>query len=304
MSDQADPNLDWTSLQLQSIAFNDVTITVPPGIQSYSNTVRVSTDPNPVQVTASLNRSTGLVTWDIKSINRANGKLVEDPLAGFLPPDNAQGAGEGFVTYTVQPKAGLPSGTVIHNQASIVFDVNAPILTPTLTNTVNAAAPTSAMSPLPATSPPTFTVSWSGTDPWSGIASFNIYASTNGAPWGLWLTGTTNTSATFTGVSGDTYAFYSVAINHIGNIETAPTIPGAQTTIGAVPTGPLLSHFAVSNGQFQFTLNLTSTNSFLIQASTDLKTWVSLLTNQAPFTFVDTNSARSGRRFYRTQTLP
>ena len=232
------------------------------------------------------------------------GQLVTDPLAGFLPPDNTNGVGQGYVLYSVRPKAGLPTGTQIFNQATIVFDVNAPIPSPTVTNTIDATPPTSMMAALPAASPPTFTVAWSGTDQGSGIASFTIYSSTNGGAWGPWLPGTTNTSATFTGVSGDSYAFYSVAIDEVGNIETSPVIPGAQTTVGAVQTGPLLSHFEVNAGQFQFTLNLASTNSFVVQTSTDLKSWTSLLTNQPPFTFVDTNSARSGRRFYRTQTLP
>ena len=304
VTDALSPNLDWSTLQLQTIGFNNVSLTLPSGAQAFTTQTNVSTDPNPVLVTASFDPSTGLLSWDIKSTDPATGGLVEDVLAGFLPPDNAQGAGEGFVTYTVKPKPGLPTGAVITNQASIVFDVNPPILTGTTTNTIDVTPPTSMMATLPATSPPTFTVSWSGTDLGSGVASFNIYASTNAGAWGPWLLGTTNTSATFTGASGNTYAFYSVAINLVGNIETSPVIPGAQTTVGAVQTGPLLSHFEVSNGQFQFTLNLTSTNSFVIQASTDLKTWTSLLTNQAPFTFVDTNSARSGRRFYRTQTLP
>jgi hypothetical protein len=304
VTDSLSTNLDWSTLRLQTIGFNGVTLAVPSGAQAFTARANVSTDPNPVQVEASLNASTGLVTWNIESIDPATGQLVEDPLAGFLPPDNAQGAGEGYVSYTIQPKAGLPSGAVIYNQATIVFDANPPIATGTVTNTIDATPPTSAISPLPATSQPTFTVSWSGADPWSGVASFNIYASTNGRAWGPWLLGTTNTSATFTGVSGDTYAFYSVAIDQVGNIELSPTIPGAQTTVGGAVQGPLLSHVVVSDGQFQFTLNITSTNSFVVQASTDLKTWLPLLTNQAPFTFVDTNSARSGWRFYRTQTLP
>ncbi len=140
VTDSLSTNLDWSTLQLQTIGFNGITVTVPPGLQTFTAQVNVSTDPNPVQVNASLNPSTGLVTWDIKSIDPVTGQLVQDPLAGFLPPDNAQGAGEGFVSYTVQPKAGLPTGSVIYNQASIVFDVNPPIATGTVTNTIERDA--------------------------------------------------------------------------------------------------------------------------------------------------------------------
>jgi len=304
VTDQLDTNLNWSTFTFQTIAFNNVVITAPNGLHSFTTTAHVTTDPNPVQVSAAFNPATGVVKWLMESVDPITQAIPEDPLAGFLPPDNARGQGEGYVTYSVETKAGLAGGTQITNQAIVVFDVNAPILTPTVTNTIDAAPPASAITPLPATSQPSFTVSWSGADPWSGIASFDIYASTNGGAWGLWLLGTTNTSATFTGVSGDTYAFYSVAIDEVGNLETAPAIPGAQTAVGGVVQGPLLSHPMVSDGRFQFTLNITSTNSFVVQASADLKSWVPLLTNQPPFTFVDTNSAQSGRRFYRTQKLP
>jgi len=305
ITDMLSSNLDWSTLQLSAIGFNNVNIPVPPGVQTFATNANVSTDPNPVQVNASLNPANGLVTWLLESIDPVTGQLVTDPLAGFLPPDNAQQAGEGYVTYTVRAMPGLPTGAQILNQAAIVFDVNAPIPTPTVTNTIDGTPPISSMTPLPPTTPTTnLLVSWSGSDVGSGIVGYAIYVSTNGGPWAPWLQDVTNTSAVFPAASGNSYAFYSVATDGAGNVEASPQIPGAQTTVGAVPTGPLLSHFAVSAGQFQFTLNLTSTNSFVIQASTDLKSWISLLTNQAPFTFVDTNSARSGRRFYRTQTLP
>jgi hypothetical protein len=230
--------------------------------------------------------------------------LVADPLAGFLPPDNAQGAGEGFVSYTVLPKAGLPTGSLLYNRASIVFDVNPPILTDTVFNTIDATPPDSTMTPLPATTTQTsFVVSWSGTDQGSGIAYFDIFASIDGGAWFDWQEATTNTSATFPGAPGSTYAFYSLAYDNVGNVQSSPIIPGAQTSV-SVAQGPALSEPMVKNGQFQFTLNVTSTNLFVVQASTDLKNWTSLQTNQPPFTFVDTNFSRSGWRFYRTMTLP
>ena len=64
--------------------------------------------------------------------------------------------GVGSISYVVKPKAGLPSGTVIQNQAQIVFDFNDPIDTPLVKNSLDAAAPTNQVAPLPATRIQTF----------------------------------------------------------------------------------------------------------------------------------------------------
>ncbi len=229
VTDSLSTNLDWSTFELWQIGFNNVTIDVPPGLQTFTTNVSVSTDPNPVQVTANLDPNTGTVTWTMESINPATGQLVTDPLAGFLPPDNTNGDGEGFVSFVVSPNTGLATGARILNQASIIFDVNAPILTDIVTNTVDATPPTSSITALPSTSPPVFPVSWSGYDAGSGIADFDIYVSTNGGPWTSWLLDTTNTSALFSGAYPNTYAFYSVAYDEVGLVETNPVIPGAST---------------------------------------------------------------------------
>jgi hypothetical protein len=52
VSDPLPSNLDWSTVQLNQIQFNNVTINVPAGQQSYVGQVNVSTDPNPVGVTA------------------------------------------------------------------------------------------------------------------------------------------------------------------------------------------------------------------------------------------------------------
>ena len=42
---------------------------------------------------------------------------------------------------------------------------------------------------------------------------------------------------------------------------------------------------------------------YAVQASTNLVNWVSVQTNTAPFTFVDTNIAAYSKRFYRAYAL-
>src|SRR5205823_5546097 len=140
------------------------------------------------------------------------------------------------------------TGTVVTQQASIVFDTNAPLATPTAVNTIDAGAPTSSVNPLPAVSTGTsFTVSWAGSDDagGSGIATFSIFVSDNGGPFTPFLQNTTQTSATFTGVVGHTYGFYSVATDNVGNVQPTPTAAQANTHVGATAVGTL---YAVGSG--------------------------------------------------------
>jgi hypothetical protein len=86
------------------------------------------------------------------------------------------------VSYTVRPKAGVPSGTEIHNRASIVFDYNDSIDTPLVLNTLDVGTPRSSVDVLPATTASlAFDVWWSGVDEpgGSGIAGYDVYVSDN-----------------------------------------------------------------------------------------------------------------------------
>ena len=157
-----------------------------------------------------------------------------DPLAGFLPPNKTSPEGEGSVLFTISPKQSLQTNAEIRNSARIVFDVNAPIDTPVWLNTIDNSLPASHVTPLAATqSSVIFNVSWTGADTGSGIQNYTVLVSENGAPFTLWQSETTATSATFIGQPGKTYAFYSVARDWAGNLEPAKTSAEATT---ATPT--------------------------------------------------------------------
>jgi hypothetical protein len=230
-------NLDWSTVQFNNISFNNVSLNVPAGVATYSTQANVSTDPNPVNVTAAVNPATGVLTVTMQSVDPTTGSLPADPMAGFLPPNNASNQGTGYVTFSVKPKTGLANGTAITNQASIVFDVNAAIATNTVTNTLDSSSLTSAITPLPATTTSTnISVAWTGSDPsGSGIASYNIYVSTNGGAYALWLSATTLTSSTYTGIPGQTYSFLSLATNNVGTVQATPGTPQTITITSAAP---------------------------------------------------------------------
>jgi len=143
VTDQLSSNLDWSTVELVSIGFNKVDLSIPSSLNQYEAKASVATDPNPVLVQAGLDPDTGLMTWSMESVDQVTGGLPEDPIAGFLPPntDGCGHCGEGYVVFSVMPKKGLSPGTLITNQARIVFDVNPPIDTNTVTNTILLVEP-------------------------------------------------------------------------------------------------------------------------------------------------------------------
>ena len=191
-----------------------------------------------MNVSLDFNVGTGLLTVSFTSLDPSSGQAPAGVFDGFLPTDNSAHIGEGYVQYSVNPKSGLTTGTAINQQAAIVFDTNGAINTAIVTNTIDVGAPTSTVTALPPTESSTsFTVSWSGQDDTggSGIATYSIFVSDNGGAFTPFLTDTASTSATFTGVVGHTYGFYSVATDNVGNVQGTPG--AAQTTTTVVAGG-------------------------------------------------------------------
>lgn len=236
ISDVLDADLDWSTFELTEIVFGDHVIVIPPGLNYCATTY----DLRPygvellVDIEAGLDPSTGEVSWRFTSLDPDTLALTTDPLAGFLPVNDETGRGEGCVAYVVRHNPGLATGVEISNAASIVFDLNDAIITNTVLNTLDSGLPESHVLPLPSTTEETkFLVEWIGQDEagGSGVAIYDVYASTDGGMYVLWLDDTAETSALFAGEIGHTYAFYSVARDNVGHVEKIPAVPDTQTTV-------------------------------------------------------------------------
>jgi hypothetical protein len=142
VTDPLNPSLvDLSTLSLGLIQFGTHVINPPAGLTSYSTTVDLRPAQDLlVEVQGSLNTATGQLTWTFSSIDPATGLPPADPTVGFLPPDNNPPEGEGSVVFNVNPISNLANGTPIANTAKVVFDQNAPILTPTRTVTIAGTA--------------------------------------------------------------------------------------------------------------------------------------------------------------------
>jgi len=235
ITDPLDKNLDWNTFELGSMKFGHRAIEVPEGLTYFYRRVDLRPEGNDllVDVEAAIDRATGVASWTFSAIDPETGEFTEDPFDGFLPPNDTNHIGEGFVKFRIRPSPGLSSGTVIPNVAAIVFDWNEPIDTPLAFVTIDAEPPESRVNPLPGQSGSQFMVSWSGADETngSGIFGYDLYVSEDASPYELWLEQTLEMSAPFEGEIGAVYAFYSVAQDRVGHIETVPPTPDAFTQV-------------------------------------------------------------------------
>jgi hypothetical protein len=181
ITQQFDADLDFRTFRVDDFGWGDVRVE-PTGNQSFYQG-RVDFDDSrgfDVDITVTLDVLTGKAIWILQSVDPSTGEAPTDALSGFLPPNDANGIGEGFVSYAIRPKRTALTGAVVDAEARIVFDDNEPIDTPAIFNTLDAAAPNSAVEELPATFDVNeFLVRWSGQDDAGGstLASFTVYVS-------------------------------------------------------------------------------------------------------------------------------
>jgi len=136
----------------------------------------------------------------------------------------------------------------------------------------------------------------------TNVAGYKIYSGPACHCYSNAVTVGTATTATFSGlVPGRTYYFAATAVDSAGkesgfSNETSYTVPMTAAVLTAATTG--------SGGQFSFTVSGAAGQAYVVQASTNLRDWISIQTNTAPFVFTDTNAAGFSQRFYRTYLAP
>lgn len=147
VTDPLSSDLDWSTVRFGEVAFGDTVQVLKEGPGGFSTRTLVN-DYRPdvakqwwVDIEAQLNPQTGKLYWSFKTIDPETNALAGDALAGFLPPNDSTGRGEGHVTFYIRPRADIPLGTRITNQASIIFDANPWISTNEVFNTIQKIRP-------------------------------------------------------------------------------------------------------------------------------------------------------------------
>src|SRR5690606_4133256 len=133
------------------------------------------------------------------------------------------GAGEGFVSYTIKPKSTLNTGDSISADASIVFDINAPVATNVWWNVIDAVAPTSVILSDPTVNYNTvvnLNVEMKDDNGGSGEKEYLLYYSKDGLPFEKYGDTFTDSEIEFIGEAGSTYCFFTLAKDNVGNIES------------------------------------------------------------------------------------
>ncbi len=161
-----------------------------------------------------MTREGNRLSWDIEGIE--------------LPPNVNAPEGEGFVSFTVNLKPGLPDGTQIKNKATIIFDKNFPIETNEYVNTLDLTPPVTTMAEVSYSDDSSLaTVNFQSVDAASGTASYLLFASKEGAGYtyeGQYY----GDSSIQLAVDADVnYSFYVLAVDAVGNTERI--VPQAST---------------------------------------------------------------------------
>ena len=231
------------SFRIGNLIVADTILKVPAGRQNFAIDFFLdSLSEAFVRINIKLDTLSGIARWQFLTVDTNTLELTDDPFAGFLPPNVIPPEGEGSVSYSVELKEGLPTGTEITNKASIIFDNNEPIITNTWANVLDDTKPESSISSLDAIQSDTsFLVEWSGTDIGSGIRNYRIYVSTNGGGFKIWKYNTTAVQDTFIGQPDSLYSFYSIAIDEVGNIEDKSPMAEASTQIIYTNVGEALN---------------------------------------------------------------
>jgi len=233
--DQMDTDLNWSTFRFTEVGFTDWRVPLTPC--QYFN-VFVDTRPAMdyiVKIEGNYNPSTGIANLTYHTLNATTLQTPEDPLEGFLPAISTSGKEVGWFAYTISPKPGLSTGTVIEDQAFVNFDYTEHLPAPKdapWKNTIDAGAPSSSVS-VSLVNGTGMLCTFSGSDDagGSGIRDYTLYVSDNGGPSQPMLNRVKTSSSTLQGVSGHTYTFYSVASDNVGNTEGAPTSPDSTLTV-------------------------------------------------------------------------
>ncbi|WP_439484095.1 RHS repeat-associated core domain-containing protein [Cyclobacterium plantarum] len=245
-----------SSLRLSNYGFGDYVYQSPEN-RSYHNTKLDVADSLGVAVdfTGGLDVVSDKAFWTFVSKDPLTGLEPEDPRLGFLPVnDSIRGNGEGFVDFSVMPKADAKTGDIIEASASIIFDENAPITTPTISHTIDADLPQSRIDSV-VVEEGTLQIHTSASDIDSGLESYELYVSTNGGILELLDNfQTAENTFPFSGNIDSTYQFITFATDNTGNIEGIKELVGPYSF--ADPVNLLMENFNPERGYVSDTVRI------------------------------------------------
>ena len=172
------------------------------------------------QVAGEYDQKTGIAIWKFQSLDPMSMEPTEDLMQGILPVNYDGTSGIGEVMFEIGLKPNKADGTEIPNRASIVFDYEEPILTPTWTNIVDAVAPMSTILGGEQKNDTIVTLHLHGEDNRSGVWRYDVYVQQGGnTPWVMVAEHVSDTLCDVRVREGMEYGFCVVATDSAGNVE-------------------------------------------------------------------------------------
>ena len=107
------------------------------------------------------------------------------------------------------------------------------------------------------------------------------------------------------GLTGTWYV-WDFAGSSAADLSLLGSVTQIASVTNAPALAPVISLAGFSANQFSFTLTGTAGTNYVVQANTNLLStnWISLTTNAAPFTFIQSNASAFSQRFYRAKIWP
>jgi len=148
--DTLSPHLDWSTFELGVISLGEQTVTDLQGLTTGELELAQLNSALNVRIATDLDLQTGAASWYLRSVDPYSfDGWPSSALEGILPPNDKTGRGQGFITFSVRTYPDLATGTRVENTSQIVFDLEEPIATNTVFNTILADPPGLPSNPSP-----------------------------------------------------------------------------------------------------------------------------------------------------------
>ena len=255
VKDTLDGNLfDLSTFAATGVLLGDKRIELN-GEKSFVRTIDMRTRINVIaEVSLDYDETQGIATWTIRSLDPMTMEETWDYMQGVRPVNN-DGNGQGELYFDIKLREGLADGTEIPNRASITFDFEEAIITPTWTNIVDGVCPESCVTDVTYKNDSIVTLSIKGSDERSGIWKYDLYVQYGvGAPWIKEAELVADsTEVDFRIYDGLYYGFCALATDSAGNVEQKVLQP--EVLCAEIHLGDVNSDGVVNEQDAQLTLD-------------------------------------------------
>lgn len=229
VKDTLDANLfDLSTFAATGVLLGDKRLDLN-GEKSFVKTIDMRTRINVIaEVSLDYDETQGIATWTIRSLDPMTMEETWDYMQGVLPV-NYDGNGQGELYFDIKLREGLPDGTKIPNRASIVFDFEEAIITPTWINTIDNTLPSSDIVGIEELNDTVLRISWNGSDSGSQMYKYALYVQEGeDGEWSRVVSDTAGVYCDYRYYRDTDYGFCVLATDSAGNVESTEWVRKAE----------------------------------------------------------------------------